>query len=155
MKGKQGAIFTLIDGKGAYLFQHRTADAPQYPNQWGFFGGRVEDNESPEKAVWREAIEELNLPKHQLTELHLLGRFPIHENAETITFSFFIAPLLISAEHLDNEQREGQGWGFFSAQQWRELNHVEHDHVFMKALRAATEDGCLRQISERARSVHD
>jgi len=50
-----------VNKEGKILFQHRTKDAPTYPNQWGFFGGSIEEGESPESAVAREAKEELGL----------------------------------------------------------------------------------------------
>lgn len=48
--------------KGEFLFQLRDnkSDIPN-PNKWSIFGGRVEKNETPERAVIRELKEELDL----------------------------------------------------------------------------------------------
>ena len=56
---RRGALFTLVDGQGRLLLQHRTDDAPLHPGAWGFFGGAVEPGESVEDGLVREAAEEL------------------------------------------------------------------------------------------------
>lgn len=45
------AIFVPYTQEGKILLQHRTADAPQYPNYWNFWGGSVESGETPEQGV--------------------------------------------------------------------------------------------------------
>ena len=39
---------------------HRSINAKQYPNCWSFWGGAIEEGESPEEALVREIQEELN-----------------------------------------------------------------------------------------------
>jgi len=48
---------------GRVLLQHRTSDAPAFPDHWGFFGGsgEDEDGDDPLRAVRREIQEELEL----------------------------------------------------------------------------------------------
>lgn len=41
------------------LLQLRTDDAPTYPSKWSFFGGGIEEGETPIEAVKRECFEEL------------------------------------------------------------------------------------------------
>ena len=53
------AAIILYDGERRILLQHRTDDAPTFPNYWSFFGGGVEPGETLEEAVKREAFEEL------------------------------------------------------------------------------------------------
>lgn len=52
----------LLNDKGEVLLQLRD-DKPElrYPNHWTFFGGAVEDGESPDEAIARELMEELEL----------------------------------------------------------------------------------------------
>jgi mutator protein MutT len=56
---KNVAVILLYDDKKRFLLQHRTADALVYPNVYGFFGGKIDEGESPETAVKRECNEEL------------------------------------------------------------------------------------------------
>ena len=55
------ALFVLYNKEGKILMQHRTDDAPRFPGLWGFFGGGIEQGESPKQALLREIKEELNL----------------------------------------------------------------------------------------------
>jgi 8-oxo-dGTP pyrophosphatase MutT (NUDIX family) len=54
------AIIIVEDGR--YLLQSRD-DIPGifYPGHWGLFGGGVDEGESPEQALYREMMEELQL----------------------------------------------------------------------------------------------
>jgi 8-oxo-dGTP pyrophosphatase MutT (NUDIX family) len=59
------AIITLDDGR--YLMQLRDDKAGIfYPDHWGLFGGAVDPGESPEDALRRELMEELELTPDQL-----------------------------------------------------------------------------------------
>ena len=51
-------IFLYKEGK--VLIQHRGNGAFLSPGFWGFFGGEIEDGETPRQAVIRECFEELN-----------------------------------------------------------------------------------------------
>ena len=61
MKIKEVSAIALYDNEGRILIQHRTYDAPTSPNQWGFFGGGIEEGETPLQAVKRETFEELDI----------------------------------------------------------------------------------------------
>ena len=50
----------LYKADGTMLLQHRTKDAPTFPDHWSLFGGGIEEGETPEQAVRREALEELS-----------------------------------------------------------------------------------------------
>jgi len=54
------AIIILYDNKKRILLQHRKEDAERLPVYWGFFGGGIDEGETPEEAVRRETKEELN-----------------------------------------------------------------------------------------------
>ncbi|HYF28936.1 MAG TPA: NUDIX domain-containing protein [Candidatus Paceibacterota bacterium] len=49
------------DGEVYIFMQMRGADAKRWPNTWGFFGGALEEGETPLMAVMREVQEELSI----------------------------------------------------------------------------------------------
>lgn len=53
------SLLLLFDEKKRILLQHRTDDAPRLAGYWAFFGGGIEKGETPEDAVRREIMEEL------------------------------------------------------------------------------------------------
>ena len=54
------ALIVLFNEDDKILLQHRTDDAHAFPGHWGFFGGGVQNGETPEEAIKRETFEELN-----------------------------------------------------------------------------------------------
>ena len=54
------SIIVLYDDEKKILLQLKDESHERYPNHWGFFGGGIEDGETPENAVFREISEELN-----------------------------------------------------------------------------------------------
>lgn len=64
MREPFGAACMLFHApSGRVLLQHRTSDAPAFPDHWGFFGGsgEEEDGDDPVRAACREIKEELGL----------------------------------------------------------------------------------------------
>ena len=56
---KSLAEIVLVNSKNQILLQHRTQDAPTFPNMYCIFGGKIEKGEKPIDAVKRECYEEL------------------------------------------------------------------------------------------------
>ena len=53
------SVLGLYNDKKEILLQHRSKDAKRLPDHWAFFGGGLEQGETPEQAMARESIEEL------------------------------------------------------------------------------------------------
>ncbi|MDP2708681.1 MAG: NUDIX domain-containing protein [bacterium] len=53
------ALIILFDQDKKILLQHRAEDAKRLPGYWGFFGGGIDQGETPEQAVRRETMEVL------------------------------------------------------------------------------------------------
>lgn len=98
------------------LLQHRTDDAPVLPGYWGFFGGCVEQGETPEEAVRREAFEELGYvlknPKLILTVERKSGT------------CYFFAEEYTGAKL---ELNEGQGMDWFTIEEAKSLKMDSDD----------------------------
>lgn len=67
--------------------QHRTSDAPVSPNKWTFFGGHVEEDETFEEALKREAREEL---EYAITNPRQLTDFTRETDGKKIVFKVFL-----------------------------------------------------------------
>lgn len=93
--------------------QHRDNNAPYEPNMWGFFGGHIEEGETPEQAVVREIKEELQIdivPEY-------FGRYEHGGNWGQVERFVFIAYLTISLEQTRKQQTEGDDLGLFSVEE--------------------------------------
>ena len=57
--GRRVSLFALRDKDSGVLLQHRDDGAPILPNYWAFFGGGIEEGESPVDAARRKAMVEI------------------------------------------------------------------------------------------------
>ncbi len=53
------AVLVLYNKEGKVYWEHRGENRKRNKGLWGFFGGGIEEGETPESAVTREAKEEL------------------------------------------------------------------------------------------------
>ena len=123
------AIYVLRDKNGKILLQHRDKNTKRFPNYWGFFGGKVEKEESPEEAVKREAREELDI---ELKDLKLFKEYEFKQRKEKEFV--FVDPLTVSLEKLRKQQKEGQGLGLFSFEELRNLKTPPFERVIFEDL---------------------
>lgn len=131
MNIRRAAGFALKDKEGRILLQHRDEKAPINPNCWGIFGGQMEEGETPEETVAREAKEELGI---DLVDLKFFRRFEFQEEGDAFEAFIFVAPLLYSVEQLRKQQTEGKDLGLFSFKETKKLKTSNHTKTILKAL---------------------
>ena len=117
-------VMILHDDEGRILLQHRTDDAPYMPGRWAYFGGGIEEGETPEQALLRETEEELGYtPVRPVLIREAL--FDLEGAPGHLHISIYL-------EHFrgnknDLELREGQGWGWFSEREIASLDMQPRD----------------------------
>jgi 8-oxo-dGTP pyrophosphatase MutT (NUDIX family) len=84
----------IIEQEGKFLLQLRD-DIPniRYPGHWGLFGGHLEPEETPEAALIRELLEEIDYQAIAPT------KFRCYNNNEVIRHIYHV-PLKVSVEAL-------------------------------------------------------
>lgn len=119
MEIRRVSIIILYTKDGKVLLQHRSPDAPRSPNNWGCFGGGIEEGETPEQAVRRECYEEI---EYTLRESKLIYEEATNGSKCTTEYTYI--------EEYDPSQpiklHEGQGYGWFTAQEALALNMSAH-----------------------------
>lgn len=123
------ALIVLYDKNKKILLQHRTEDADRLPGYWGFFGGGIDEGETPEQAVRRETKEELN---YELKDPKLVMTQEFFYNEEKNIKYIFM-------EEYDKNKLltlgEGQGMEWFSVDEINELKIVDHDKEALKFIK--------------------
>ena len=128
MAGRNVSVLILYNNDSKILLQHRTKDAPTFPDYWAFFGGGVEAGESAVQAVRRESLEELG---YELTAPRLLVAQKFAYRGSEHTKHVFVeqyngATLILG---------EGQAMGWFLAAQTRDLMMNDHDRSIIDLMR--------------------
>lgn len=88
---KQVAVALFYNSEGEILLQDRRARS-KWGEEYGLFGGIVEDGETPEQAIRRELKEELGLEK---VELRLFKKY-LHQNPVSgvmVERSVYLSPM--------------------------------------------------------------
>lgn len=123
------SILVPYNSNKEILLQHRTKDAPHFPDFWGFFGGDIDGDETPEKTGIREAKEELGI---YIKELKLFKRYEIEEEQGTYERNVFLIPISLSVEQLRSQQKEGAGLAFYQIEKTVELKFNPKNRVILK-----------------------
>lgn len=123
------AVIILYNKNKKILLQHRAEDAERLPGYWAFFGGGIEEGETPEEAVKREAREELNY-ELESPKLIMTQKFIWKEDQNT--------KYVFVEEHNQDKEivlGEGQGleWYYFS--ELDKLKIVDHDIEVLKCVK--------------------
>mgnify|MGYP003970181383 CR=1 FL=1 len=128
MEKRNIAIFCIYDFNKKILFQHRSKNAPTLPSNWGFFGGKIEQGETPRQAVIRECFEELkyNLIKPKLIIVHNF----IYKQYD---FTYYI---FVEQYNPDKDLIlcEGQNLNWFNLPELNKTNMIDEDKYVAKAI---------------------
>jgi len=125
------SLLVLRDSDRKVLMQHRSKDAKLKPDHWAFFGGGIEEGETPEEALKRETAEELGI---EPTGFGLFGRYEFQEVPGLFEKFVFVAPLRHPVQVLKRQQAEGQNLGLFLFAELKNLNVSDNDMVILKEL---------------------
>jgi len=132
------SVLILYNSSGHILLQHRSNDASRLPNFWTFFGGGIEEGESPTEALEREMLEELS---YQVQSPSFLLAQKVREEEDGHTKYVFVEQYQDQPLQLG----EGQAMGWFSPDETHQLKMIEHDRAVVKQMRDYS-----YQLSERA-----
>lgn len=123
------SILILIDEENKILFQHRAKDAVRLPNFWAFFGGGIEKGETPEQALQRESLEELEYS-------------PV--NPKLVMVQVFYSNDVMNKKYVFLEkydpnqsliQHEGQAMEWFHLSETEKLKIVDHDRDVLQFIK--------------------
>lgn len=122
------ALIIFYDKKGRILLQDHHGIS-KHGVEWGYFGGKIEQGETPEEAVVRETKEELtfNLQNHQF-----IGVVTSADSVYgTIERHVFISPLPPLRQL---HQKEGKGMQLFTLEEAKKLKSVFGDDKVVEKL---------------------
>ncbi len=132
---KRISLLIALNRDHKILLQHKSADAPNNPNTWCLFGGGIEDGESPEEAVRRELLEELQL---QINPVFFKSTTDLD-----IERNYFFSHLDVEVEVLKKQQMEGDDLGYFSL---AEMNSLKMNTAHHQAVRDFLSSNLLHNI---------
>lgn len=123
MAGRTVALIVFYDKDNRILLQDRTGKA-KHGEEWGFFGGGIEQGETPEQAVVRETEEELG---YKLTKFKYIGEYK-----NTLPNGFIIERHIFVSSLKDQfskfVQKEGAGMQLFSIKEAKKLKMISGDY---------------------------
>lgn len=125
------ALFVLRDRQGRVLLQRRPSSVNTPFDHWGFFGGGIEGDETPEKALVREAKEELGI---NLETFKFFKRYELKIHEKLYEAFVFTGPLNHLPETLRKQQKEGKNLGLFSYEETKKLKLADADREVLKDL---------------------
>lgn len=116
-----GIVFYKDD---KFLMQDRH-DIMKWGEEWGFFGGAIEDGETPEQALVREIEEELS---YDLEDYEFMGTCSGPLEDMMVEIHMYAAPLPDLSEF---DQKEGCGMKLFTVEEARKLKIIDVDQKIL------------------------
>lgn len=119
------SLIILFDKDKRMLLQHRAQDAVRAPDFWAFFGGGIDEGETPEQALTREALEELNWTTKDPKKIMTFDAQPYGKEALLHVYveECFDTSVLVLGE--------GQDWGWFHPEETNDLKMSEWDRLIL------------------------
>ena len=115
------AVILLYDDKKRILLQYRGENMERLPNHWAFFGGGIDEGETPEEAVKREAMEELEYSLENPRQVFVQDFKGVHNSGKKYVFIEKYNP----QKKLVLHEGENLGWKSFS--DTKDLKIADHD----------------------------
>ena len=136
MKIRKVAVIIFYDKNKRILLQDRRGMS-KVGEEWGFFGGEIKNNETPEQAVVRETKEELNF---DLKEYEYVGEYSyklegilkkkfVNFDFDAVECKVFISPLKNNL--LKFKQIEGKKMKLFTLEEAEKLKMVCKEDIEM------------------------
>lgn len=123
------ALILLFDKDKKILLQLRDENAERLPGCWAFFGGGIDNGETPEKAVRRETLEEL---EYELINPKLIMTQKFSEKHHHGTAYVFMEEYGPSKKLI---LREGQAMKWYTLDEAINLRMSEHDIEVLKYIK--------------------
>ncbi|MBI3623514.1 NUDIX domain-containing protein [Candidatus Pacearchaeota archaeon] len=131
----RAAVVLPLNSRQEMLLQLKDIGYPWNPEQWGFFGGKVEDGETPEITLPREMGEEMG-KKKLLENISHFGDFPfmdVHVNGTRRSGFLHVYSADFVGNVSDIRLKEGKGFAFLSRQEMDRYNIVWHNRRVINA----------------------
>jgi len=119
---ERAVIIIPYDMERAFLLQHRSDDASLMPGRWAFFGGKIEEGETPEDAIKREAYEELLM---ELDAPELIFEQDFTEG--DVSGHLYVYVEYYNGDKDSLKLQEGQGWGWYKESEVDKLKMIGRD----------------------------
>ncbi len=115
-------LFENSEGKILLFLRDNNPTIP-YPNQWDILGGKIEEGETPEKAIIREMREELEL---NLKDFDIFKIFQWRDITEIVFYK------KINIDIDQTNLNEGQKIKYFSEEELNLMNLAFHGNQIIK-----------------------
>ena len=139
---RQGVNAIPINAEGKILLQQRDDRSDlSYPGCWTTFGGKVEDGETPDEAIRRELLEEIELELPM--KLWKVEDYPMERDGQKIVVESYTYVGRIDRPASEIALNEGQALGYFGLEDLDRLKiGFDFERIFREFFTALT-DGTL------------